>query len=216
MLDERSQALRSRFEAACREARLESHRSVVEHADKAQSLLRHSHCSDIVVLGQADPEETDFPAARERVAEVVLRSARPTVVLPFAGDFDSVAARVLVAWDDGREAARAIADALPLLRRAERVQVVTWDRSSGGADAAWSDRHAALQRWLEAHGVNAELRLTRTGITLTEALLSRACDFDADLIVMGAYGHPRWTERIMGGTTQGMLVSMTVPVLMSH
>ena len=64
--------------------------------------------------------------------------------------------------------------------------------------------------------VTAELRLTRTGIALTEALLSRASDFDADLIVMGAYGHPRWTERVLGGMTQGMLASMTVPVLMSH
>ena len=216
MLDERAQAAQARFEEACRKAGLESRESVVEHADKAQSLVRHSHCSDIVVLSQADPEAPNFAAARELVAEVVLRSARPTVVLPFAGEFDTVASRVLVAWDDSREAARAISDALPLLRLAERVQVVTWDRSAGGAEAGWHERHEALKRWLDAHDVAAELRLTRTGIALTEALLSRASDFDADLIVMGAYGHPRWTERVLGGMTQGMLASMTVPVLMSH
>ena len=216
MLDERAKAAQARFEEACRRAGLELHESAIEHADKAQSLVRHSHCSDIVVLSQADPGLADFSAARELVADVVLRSARPTVVLPFAGAFDTVASRVLVAWNDSREAARAIADALPLLQRAERVQVVTWDRTSGGADAGWHERHEALKRWLGAQGVAAELRLARTGIGLTEALLSRASDFDADLIVMGAYGHPRWTERVLGGTTQGMLASMTVPVLMSH
>jgi len=73
-----------------------------------------------------------------------------------------------------------------------------------------------LKRWLNAHGVAVEMRVTRTGLALTEALLSRAADFDADLVVMGAYGHQRWTERLLGGMTQGVLAAMTVPVLMSH
>jgi nucleotide-binding universal stress UspA family protein len=216
MLDERAQAAQARFEEACRQAGLESHASIVEHADKAQSLVRLSHCSDIVVISQADPEAPDFPAASERVADIVLRSARPTIVLPFAGEFDTIASRVLVAWDDSREAARALADALPLLRLAGKVQLVTWERGAHVAEARWPERHAALQRWLQAHGVAAEPRLSRSGNALSEAMLSRAFDGGADLIVMGAYGHRRWAERVLGGTTHGMLASMTVPVLMSH
>ena len=215
-LDQRGHELQERFEAACRQAGVASHETIVVHADKAQSLVRLSHCSDIVVISQADPEAPDFPAASERVADVVLHSARPTIVLPFAGEFDTIASRVLVAWDDSREAARALADALPLLRLAREVQVVTWERASSTADAGLPARQQGLRRWLDAHGVAAELRVARTGLSLTEALLSRASDFDADLVVMGAYGHQRWTERLLGGMTQGVLAAMTVPVLMSH
>ena len=214
-LDKRGHDLQERFEAACREAGL-SHETLVDHADKAQSLVRLSHCSDIVVLSQADRESPDFATAAERVAEVVLHSARPTIVLPFAGEFEPVGSRVLVAWNDSREAARAVADALPLLRLAEKVFLVTWERGPHAAETQWPERHAALQRWLEAHGVAAEPRLTRSDIAMAEAVLSRASDVDADLIVMGAYGHRRWTGRVTGGTTHAMLASMTVPVLMSH
>ena len=121
-----------------------------------------------------------------------------------------------MAWDDSREAARALADALPLLRLAGKVQLVTWERGAHVAEAHWPERHAALQRWLQAHGVAAEPRLSRSGNALSEAMLSRAFDGGTDLIVMGAYGHRRWAERVLGGTTHGMLASMTVPVLMSH
>jgi len=215
-LDERAQAARERFEKACRKAGVESPESVVEHADKAQSLVRLSHCSDIVVLSQAEPDAPDFTGARDLVADVILQSARPSIVLPFAGTFDTVASRVVVAWDDSRAAVRAIADALPLLRLAREVQVVTWERASSTADAGLPARQQGLRRWLGTHGVAAELRVARTGLSLTEALLSRASDFDADLVVMGAYGHQRWTERLLGGMTQGVLAAMTVPVLMSH
>ena len=215
-LDQRGHELQERFEAACRQAGVASHETIVVHADKAQSLVRLSHCSDIVVISQADPEAPDFPAASERVADIVLHSARPTIVLPFAGEFDTIASRVLVAWDDSREAARALADALPLLRLAGNVQLVTWERGAHVAEAHWPERHAALQRWLQAHGVAAEPRLSRSGNALSEAMLSRAFDGGADLIVMGGYGHRRWAERVLGGTTHGMLASMTVPVLMSH
>jgi nucleotide-binding universal stress UspA family protein len=215
-LDERAQAARERFEKACRKAGVESPESVVEHADKAQSLVRLSHCSDIVVLSQAEPDAPDFTGARDLVADVILQSARPSIVLPFAGTFDTVASRVVVAWDDSRAAVRAIADALPLLRLAREVQVVTWERASSTADAGLPARQQGLRRWLDTHGVAAELRVARTGLSLTEALLSRASDFDADLVVMGAYGHQRWTERLLGGMTQGVLAAMTVPVLMSH
>jgi nucleotide-binding universal stress UspA family protein len=193
-----------------------NYETISEHADKAESLVRLSHCSDIVVLSQADPDEPAYPQTRDLVPDIVLRSARPVLILPCAGQFDTLSSRVLVAWDDSREAARAISDGLPLLRLARHVQVVTWIDSSDAEDMAWRTRQKALQHWLEWQGVNAEMRVQRPRIGLTEAMLSHAADFGADLIVMGAYGHSRWTERVLGGATRGMLESMTVPVLMSH
>jgi nucleotide-binding universal stress UspA family protein len=183
---------------------------------KAQSLVRLSHCSDLVVLSQPDPREAEFAAMQTLAGDVLLQSARPTLFLPYAGQFDSVASRIMVTWDDSRESARAISDALPLLRLAEHVRVVTWNESPAESDRTWSDRQEALKRWLGRQGVSAEARLKRTEADVAEAMLSEAADFDAGLLVMGAYGHARWTERVLGGTTRDILASMTVPVLMSH
>ena len=215
-LQHHTQAACAGFDSACLDAGMRSHETVSEHADKAKSLVRLARCTDLVVLSQADPGEADFLPARDLVADIVVHSARPTVVLPHAGQFDTVGSRALVAWDDSREVARATADALPLLRRADRVQVVTWIDPTDTDLAAWHERQRAVQQWLRRHGVNAELRLMQREVGLTESLLSCAADFEADLIVMGAYGHPRWAERVLGGATRGMLASMTVPVLMSH
>jgi len=122
----------------------------------------------------------------------------------------------MVAWDDSREAARALADSLPLLRRFGAVQLVAWNESDED-DATLRARLDAVCRWLARHEIEATARVeARPAAEIADAMLSRAADFEADLIVMGAYGHARWTERVLGGATRGILASMTVPVLMSH
>ncbi len=205
-----------RFDEACNAAGLASFETVVDEADQASSLVRHAHCSDLVVLTQADPAAPGHRLARERLEQVVLFSARPTLVLPYAGSFDTLASNALVAWDDSREAARAVSDALPLLRLAERVQVVSWLEDGGDTDPAQDERLDALQKWLMWQGVTADVHVESTRLPVAEAMLSRAADLGADLMVMGAYGHARWSERILGGATRGLLASMTLPVLMSH
>ena len=108
-------------------------------------------------------------------------------------------------------------DALPLLRLAEQVEVVSWKESSAIDDARLTARLEALNRWLLWHGVASRMHTeVSVDIGIAEAMLSRAADLSADLIVMGAYGHARWTERMLGGATRGLLEAMTVPVLMSH
>jgi nucleotide-binding universal stress UspA family protein len=167
-------------------------------------------------MTQADPRAAGHRAAQDIVEQVLLYSARPTIVLPYAGTLDTISTNVMVAWDDSREAARAVSDALPLLRIAKRVQVVSWNESTGSSDTMLRPRLDALHRWLMWQGVTAEIHVETTDIGIAEAMLSRAADIGADLIVMGAYGHARWAERVLGGATRGLLTSMTVPVLMSH
>ena len=129
--------------------------------------------------------------------------------------------RVLVAWKPAREAARALATALPLLKQAEHVEVAHW-RESGEAHTALpaDEPHttpAALEDWLQAHGVRA--RHTQQGDThadIGEQLLSLAAHVDADLLVMGCYGRSRTREWLLGGATRTVLQSMTVPVWMAH
>ena len=204
-----------RFRQQCRAAGVKSVEAVTDESDKARSLVRHAHCSDLTVLTQADPNAPGHRFAQALVEQVVLYSARPTLVLPYAGRVATLGSNVLVAWDDSREAARALSDALPLLRLAKRVQVLSW--SEGGTDdKALRPRLDALNQWLKWHGISADLSVETTDIGIDDAMLSRAADLSTDLIVMGAYGHARWTERVFGGATRGLLATMTVPVLMSH
>lgn len=212
LLDHAQQAA-GRFTAACAVAGLKSSEVVVDRADVAMSLVRHAHCSDLVIVGQPDPGRSDRREQRAMVEQVVLHSARPTLILPYAGRIETLGTRPLVAWDDSREAARAVGDALPLLRRADEVQIVSW-REDEHSHARRS--LGPLKQWLAWHGVAAQMHEESTGLPIAEALLSRAADCDSDLIVMGAYGHSRWTERVLGGATLGILDAMTVPVLMSH
>lgn len=211
-----AQAAADQFRAACSAAGLHSFEAVVDEADTATSLVRHSHCSDLCIVSQPDPRSPDRRAAQQIVEQVVLRSARPTLVLPYAGDFPTVGRDAMVAWDDSREAARAVADALPLLRQSTTVQVISWNETSDEPDPLLPARLDALQRWLMWQGVSAECRCETTEVPIADAILSRACDLSVDLIVMGAYGHARWTERVLGGATRGLLGAMTAPVLMSH
>lgn len=204
------------FRHACEAANLESFEAILDESGQAPSLVQRAHCSDLVIMGQPDPQMPGHAFAEEIVSDVVLDSAKPTLVLPYIGSGDTIGSRALVAWDDSLEAARAISDALPLLRRAEKVQVVSWIERGQQEDATLRTRLDALHRWLLWHGVSADLHVEPIDIPIAEAILSRAADQGADLIVMGAYGHARWSQRVFGGATRGLLRAMTVPVLMSH
>ena len=214
----RDQAERAtvRFRDECRATGVKSSEAVIDESDKAASLVRHAHCSDLTVLTQADPTAPGHRLVQDLVEQVLLYSARPTLILPYAGSIETVGRNAMVAWDDSREAARALSDALPLLRRAKHVQVVCWSEDGADCDKALRPRLDALSKWLMWQGVSANLRVEMTNMDIADAMLSHAADLNTDLIVMGAYGRARWTERVLGGTTRGLLTSMTVPVLMSH
>ena len=205
-----------RFSDACRAAGLTSVEAVVDEDDKARSLVRHAHCSDLTILTQADPTAPGHRWAQDLAEQVVLNSARPTLIIPYAGRFETLGTNTMVAWDESREVVRALSDALPMLRRARRVQVVSWNEKGASDDETLHPRLDALKQWLMWQGVSADMRVETTDIDISNAMLSHAADLNIDLIVMGAYGHTRWVERILGGATRGLLASMTVPVLMAH
>jgi nucleotide-binding universal stress UspA family protein len=207
-------AAASAFRDECRAAGLKSFEAVVDVDDTATSIVRHAHCSDLAILTQASPDDRRRGDERLLVEEVMLRSARPTLILPRAGRYGAPKC-ALVAWDDGREASRAVSDALPLLRRAAHVEVVSW-ANLGENESEMSSRLDALRHWLMWQGVTASTRVEVTASGIGAAIISRASHLGADLIVMGGYGHSRWTERVLGGATRAILESAPVPVLMSH
>lgn len=183
----------------------------------------HARYADLVVVGQRDPEGTTG-SVYDLAEELVMMAGRPVLAVPYAGTFKSLGERVLVAWDGSREAARAVNDALPILERAKEVVVYRVNPPEAGHIPA-ADMAAHLAR----HGVKAEAHHTvsripsdetaligRRSIGIGDLLLSAAMDFGSDLLVMGAYGHSRIRELVLGGSTRYILQHMTIPVLMSH
>ncbi|WER48928.1 universal stress protein [Cupriavidus sp. WKF15] len=183
----------------------------------AATVQGDAHAADLIVLGQRDPADNEAFDDPHFVESVVLQCGRPALVVPYAGAFPKVGKTILVAWNGSREAARAIHDALPFLRRAESVDVVSWGKPDVSSDLWLSPARYAVE-WLSRHRVQAQLHDIETdvGNDTGEMLLSRAADLGSDLIVMGAYGHGRVRELVLGGVTRTILASMTVPVLLSH
>jgi len=179
--------------------------------------LALARCADLVVLGQPGPDRPADGVPADLPEAVTLWSGRPTLVVPYAGRPAWPIKTAVVCWNASREAARAAADALPLLREAGKVIVLTMDeRSSSGA--ADGDPAADAASWLARQGVKAAARreeLAGDG-DVGRKILSCAAEIGADLVVMGAYGRSRMRELALGGVTRTVFRFMTVPVLMAH
>ncbi len=172
-------------------------------------MVRAACYADLLLLGQHPPGAADVPG--DFVSSVILDSGRPALVLPHVLLEPVLPRRVLVAWKATRESARAVTAALPLLQQAESVQVVVFDEGEGIRD------EQPITGYLAAHGVSATLKKEAAlEHELGGQLLSLAADAQADLLVMGCYGHGRAREWALGGVTRSVLASMTLPVLFSH
>lgn len=183
----------------------------VSEQDAFAAVRLSARYADLVVLGQPEPENG---AARAFAEELLLSAGRPLLFVPYAGRFRDAGKRVLVAWNASREAARAVSDALPILAKAQSVEVVAFDPDG---DDHGEQPGADIALFLARHGVKASAaRQSAPDIDVGSQILSRAADANADLIVMGGYGHSRLRELALGGATRTVLESMTVPVLMAH
>jgi len=181
--------------------------------DLIDAMTLHARYCDLVVIGQTDAAEDSHVPANfpERL---VLGAGRPVLILPAVGSFPTLGKRILVAWNPGREATRAVTDAIPLLQRADNVHVMAINPKDGEHGSVPG---ADIGLYLVRHGVRVEVKTDHGAeIDVGNELLSRAADLDVDLIVMGGYGHSRLQEWVLGGATRTVLESMTVPVLMSH
>ena len=185
----------------------------VAEGDALRVVREHARYADLAVV----PQGLDLGSASADLSTVpgdlALAVGRPVLVIPRYGSFPRVGARVLVAWNGSREATRAVHDALPLLQRAERVTVLSIDPDGQAQRLPGADIALHLAR----HGVTVQVAATPGAeVAVGDLLLSYAADHDIDLLVMGAYGHTRLREMVLGGATRTLLQHMTVPVLMSH
>ncbi len=219
-----SQAERSRERAAAARTRFEEHLGRVGMESEwreaegyaADVISLNAKYADLTVVGQANPDDPQNYPTPGLPAEVALGAGRPVLVVPYVGTSHEVGKNVLVAWNGSREATRAVNDALPILERADKVTVLAVNPRSGGSDHG-DVPSADIALHLARHGVKAEAAQTVSNdIDVGDIILSRISDLGADLAVMGAYGHSRMRELMMGGVTRDLLRHMTIPVLMSH
>lgn len=200
-------------------------RVVDDEAAGGISLL--ARYADLVVISQYNAEDKSPSVMRDFPAYVLLHSGRPVLIVPHAlraeqlapATHPAAANNVLISWNGSKEASRAVSAALPLLQRAGQVHVAVFDAQLHAAEHG-ENPGADIVQYLARHGVQAKLLLLDGGATrrgdIGDALLSQASDLSADLLVMGAYGHSRLRETILGGVTRTVLQSMTIPVLMAH
>jgi nucleotide-binding universal stress UspA family protein len=183
--------------------------------DPAAVVNEHGRYADLIVLGQYEEDQSN-DTTPDFIGRVIMGSGRPVLVVPYAGEFTTVGKRPMVPWNASREAARAVSSAMPLLERAEEVQVTTFN-ARGGRGGHGDIPGADIATFLARHGVRANVSGSSSKeVDVGSQILSRADDFQADLIVMGGYGHSRAYEFVMGGATRTLLQSMTVPVLFAH
>jgi nucleotide-binding universal stress UspA family protein len=209
-----AQQTMGRFEEAVRREGLSADHRIVESSigsapNRFARIARHF---DLSVVAQTAP---DIALPDDLLIEAALfESGRPAVIVPYIQKDALKLDHVLVCWDHSRNAARAVADALPFLSRSQKVEIVMVTRH----DAKYDDLPGAgIAEHLARHNLNVDLkRLVAPDVDVANAVLSYAADVGADFIVMGGYGHSRLREFVLGGATYGMLQSMTVPVLMAH
>ncbi len=179
-------------------------------------IAAHSHAADLVIASHIDTRLPRRPSAGRLSEHVVIHAGRPVVLVPKINSHTEFGERVVVAWNGAREASRAAFDAIPLLKTAKHVKVL---RVGVDAVPQRADRLsvAKLCGTLARHNIHPEAEdISLSDSDVGPALISAVKAENADLLVMGCYGHSRLRELVLGGATRHVLRHMTVPVLMSH
>ena len=211
-LREKADTVRSALDSMIDESGVPMHWHVVED-DLVRALVRHARVVDLTIVGQGDVEDQE-DVSTGLADRVVLEAGAPILVVPRKGWQGTLGKRVLIAWNGSRESARAVRDAVPLLKDAESVEVLSiWPKAEQPGESGAEDIVAHLVR----HGIRAGTHsLVGKEKDAGTVLLDRARGTDRDLLVMGGYGHSRFRETILGGATRRVLRDAAIPVFMSH
>ncbi|WP_426162289.1 universal stress protein [Pseudoduganella sp. R-34] len=212
--EERVQLALEQFKSQADRLGVQSFEARSSNDDEYAGLCMQARYADLVVLGQAPAADDNQDSLLPDLPDyVLLNCGRPVLLVPRTGRFPTIGKRVMVAWNGSVEAAKAVTAALPLLRGAEQVTLAVLGNS---ADTLGESPGADIALYLARHGVNVEVLRRPEPADPGKAILSLAADFNVDLLVMGAYGHSRFREMMLGGATRTILATATLPVLMAH
>lgn len=184
---------------------------IERHGDPVEAVSNASFNYDLVIASQIGPE-TNNPLLQENLEKMTLCAGRPVLTLPYQFSQSEIGKNIVVAWNGKREATRAVHDAMPFLTNASAVSILQINPDKG-IDIPCED----IAKHLSRHGINAEVNSAYAyNKDVGAHILEMATNAQADLLVMGAYGHSRFRELIMGGVTRFMRQNTTLPILMSH
>lgn len=184
-----------------------------DDGDSADRIGFHARHTDMAILGQVSPDNSDGRAPKDLAAIATMNSGRPTLAVPYAGTHSTVIQRAMLCWNATREASRALHDSMMILEPGARVDVLCVDAEGSSDRLPGSDIAAHLTR----HGFEAIAHHRPSGeLSTSETILAAAADLESELIIMGAYGHARIREIALGGVTRSLMEHMPVPVLMAH
>ncbi|WP_417669865.1 universal stress protein [Roseibium sp.] len=190
-----------------------AHQAIVAREDNL--VARHAIYADLTIILRSG-EGSLNTVERQAIDGAVFDSGRPVLYMPRPSDHADIGRHVLVAWNSRAEAAEAVSDAMPFLTGAERVTLVMVDPVRGPDDHG-DDPGADMALVLARHGIKVEVRVAPSnGRLISEVIADEAAALGVDLIVMGAYGHSRVRETILGGTTREMLEGTQVPLFLAH
>jgi nucleotide-binding universal stress UspA family protein len=180
-----------------------------------EAVVRQARQADLVILGQVDPEHPPSSENRHLLENVLTTAGRTILLIPYIGRCGTVGTKILVGWNDTREATRAVNDAIVLMAHAHSVTVLTL-YPEGRTSERGAGTSAGIVHHLARHGIIAHRAQMAVSISPASALLSYGADLNADLLVVGGYGHSQLRGIMLGGVTRVLLRHMTMPMLMSH
>lgn len=185
--------------------------------DAEEALALHARYADVLIMSKAEHGERGPIVLPNLPESVIMAAGRPVLMLPNAGSLQTIGRRVLYCWDQRREAARAFSDAAPLLEGCEELVVLEIDRDERLLQER-DIQNDDIADYCASKGYPRPRHLVvKSGdIGVGNVILNTASDHGSDLIVMGAYGHSRMRQWVMGGASRTLLSSMTVPVLLAH
>lgn len=204
---------KDKFDIAAKDAGVMAEVHVVEAGvvDAGAIFGKTARNYDLSIVGQARP---DSEAMEELIVESALfQSGRPVLIVPYIQRLGIKFGRIMICWDGSRNAARAVADAMPILKRAGAIEIISIQPQKRMSELAGT----SIAKHLARHALKVDVKqLVGTDVDVASTILSYASDSSADLIVMGGYGHSRLREFVLGGATRGIIENMTVPTLMAH
>jgi nucleotide-binding universal stress UspA family protein len=187
---------------------------VCQLADVSRFVASHARFADLAIVPR--PYGDDRGIELEPAVEGALFEGQtPVIVLPEGGSELKLPQKIAIGWNESAEALRAIRSALPLLSQAQTTRIVVIDPPKHGPTR--SDPGGQLSQFLARHGVKVDIDvLSKTMPRVSDVMRRHVIDIGADMVVMGAYGHSRFREAILGGATRNMLETCEVPVFMAH
>lgn len=216
LANQRADAALARFDELAAATGLASFEHRKCQDDEYSAICLQARYADLVVLGQSAAGNADEGQPQADLPQhVLLHGGRPVLMVPHSGTFATLAERPLLAWNGSLEAARAATAALPLLQRAGKTTVAVFGSRPGQA-AHGEEPGADIAQYLARQGVQVEVQRFPAPDDSGAAILALAASLKSDLLVMGAYGHSRLRETLLGGVTRTVLDGMTLPVLMAH